>query len=200
MEDHPKEVDCNGNSDGNGNGDDNGNGDENGDEGDQSIISSHRGPPGPPDAEGPLGPQGIQGPQGVQGRIGAQGPPGRQGIQGIRGLQGERGPQGFRGPHGQAPPPAPTGIPQVNPNITTLDTTGLETSFQAVGNAMNQLAQQQQITNAQLNQSFLQQQKERGQMVAVMDKVATATLQSSYDRIFASIPVYDQSDTKEFWS
>ena len=35
-------------------------------------------------------------------------------------------------------------------------------------------------------------------MVAVMDKVATATLQSSYDSIFASIPVYDGSDTKEF--
>ena len=44
--------------------------------------------------------------------------------------------------------PAPTG-----PNITTLDTTGLETSFQAVGDVMNQLAQQQQIANVQLNQS-----------------------------------------------
>ena len=37
-------------------------------------------------------------------------------------------------------------------------------------------------------------------MVAVMDKVATATLQSSYDSIFTSIPVYDGSDTKKFWS
>ena len=37
-------------------------------------------------------------------------------------------------------------------------------------------------------------------MVAVMDKVASATLQSSYDSIFASIPLYDGSDTKEFWS
>ena len=33
-----------------------------------------------------------------------------------------------------------------------------------------------------------------------MDRVANATLQSSYDSIFASIPVYDGSDTKEFWS
>ena len=90
---------------------------------------------------------------------------------------------------------APTG-----PYITTLDTTGLETSFQAVGDAMNQLAQQQQIANAQLNQSLQQQQQERGQMVEVMDRVANATLQSSYDSIFASILVYDVSDTKEFWS
>ena len=37
-------------------------------------------------------------------------------------------------------------------------------------------------------------------MVAVMDKVATVTLQSSYDSIFASIPIYDGSDTTEFWS
>ena len=88
----------------------------------------------------------------------------------------------------------------VNPNITTLDTSGLENTFQAVGTTMNQLAQQQQIANTQLNQSLQQQQQERGQIVAVMDKVASATLQSSYDSIFASIPVYDGSDTKEFWS
>ena len=61
--------------------------------------------------------------------------------------------------------PAPTG-----PNITTLDTTGIETSFQAVGDAMNQLAQQQQIANAHLNQSLQQQQQERGQMAEVMDR------------------------------
>ena len=65
---------------------------------------------------------------------------------------------------------------------------------------MNQLAQQQQLANAQLNHSLQQQQKERGQMVVVMDRVANTTLQSSYDSIFASIPVYDGSDTKEFWS
>ena len=64
---------------------------------------------------------------------------------------------------------------------------------------MNQIVQQQQIANAQLNHSLIQQQKERGQMVAVMDKVANTTLQSSYDSIFTSIPVYDGPDTKEFW-
>ena len=42
----------------------------------------------------------------------------------------------------------------VNPNVTTLDTTGLENTFQAVGTAMNQLAQQQQVANAQLNHIF----------------------------------------------
>ena len=72
-------------------------------------------------------------------------------------------------------------------------------AFQAVGDAMNQIAQQQQIANVQLNQS-LQQQQERNQMVAVMDRVANATLQSSYDSIFATIPVYNGSDTKGFWS
>ena len=87
-----------------------------------------------------------------------------------------------------------------NANVTTLDTSGLENTFQAVGTAMNQIARQQQIANDQLNQSLLQQQQERGQIVAVMDKVASATLQSSYDSIFTSIPVYDGSDTKEFWS
>lgn len=78
--------------------------------------------------------------------------------------------------------------------------TGLENSFQAVGNVMNQLAQQQQIVNAQLNQSLVQQQQDREQMVAVVNKVASATLQSSYDSLFASVPVYDGLDTKDCWS
>ena len=94
-----------------------------------------------------------------------------------------RGPRGFRGPRGHmtvvSASPVPTG-----PNITTLDTTGLEESFQTVGDAMNQLAQQQQIANVQLNQSLQQQQHERGQMIVVMDKVGNATLQSSYNTIF----------------
>ena len=106
---------------------------------------------GPQGLQGPLGPQGLQGPKGLQGDRGLQGPPGRRGIQGIHGIPGERGPQRFRGPHGQAPT-VQVGEPQLNPNITTLDTYGLEASFQAVVNAVNQLAQQQQITNAQLNQ------------------------------------------------
>ena len=149
--------------------------------------------------QGPPGSQGLQEPQGIQGDRGLQGPPGRQGIQGIHGIPGQREPQGFQGPHGQVPA-AQKGQPQLNPNITTLDTSGLETSFQAVGNAMNQLPQQQQIATAQLNQSLIQQQQERGHMVAVMNKVTSATLQSSYGSIFTSIPVYDRSDTKEFWS
>ena len=65
---------------------------------------------------------------------------------------------------------------------------------------MNQIAQQQQIANVQLNQGLQQQQQERNQMVAVMDRVDNATLQSSYDSIFASIPMYNGSHTKEFWS
>ena len=122
-----------------------------------------------------------------------------QGIQSLCGMPGVRGPRGFRGPRGHMTA-VPDGSAPTGPNITTLDTTGLETSFQAVGDAMNQLVQKQQITNAQLNHSLQQQQQERGQIVAVMDRVANTTLQSSYDSIFASIPVYDGLDTKEFWS
>ena len=143
-DDHPQK----GNGNSNGNGNRNGNGD--GDEGDESSISSYRGPSGPQRLQGPLGPQGLQGPQGFQGDRGLQGPPGRQGIQGI---PGERGPWCFRGLWGQTPAVS-AGQPQMGPNITTLDTTGLETSFQAMGDAMNQIAQQQQIANAQLNHSL----------------------------------------------
>ena len=194
--------DGNGNGNGNGGRNDNGDGDETGNGDHKSSISSHKGLPG---LQGPQGPVSMQGIQGLQGPLGLQGVPGvagRQGIQGNRGPQGVRGPRGFQGQRGPAIyQPGVGALPNVvNPNITTLDTSGLENTFQAVGTAMNQLAQQQQIANTQLNQSLQQQQQERGQIVAVMDKVASATLQSSYDSIFASIPVYDGSDTKEFWS
>ena len=105
--------------------------------------------------------------------------------------------RGFRGPQGQVTAVSANSAP-TGPNITTLDTTGLETSFQAVGDAMNQIAQQQQIANVQLNQSLQQQQQERNQMVAVMDRVANATLQSSYDSIFASIPCMMAQIPKNF--
>ena len=192
----------NGGGCGNGNGNGNGDGDENGNGDHKSSISSHKGPQG---LQGPQGPMGMQGIQGIQGPLGPQGVPGmvgRQGIQGNRGPQGLRGPRGFQGQRGPAIYQPGVGVRPntVNPNITTLDISGLENTFQAVGTTMNQLAQQQQIANAQLNQSLQQQQQEQGQIVAVMDKVASATLQSSYDSIFASIPVYDGSDTKEFWS
>ena len=114
---------------------------------------------------------------------------GRQGIQGNHGPPGEQGPRGFCGQRGPAVYIPGAATPNmVNPNGTTFDTTGLENTFQAVGTAMSQLAQQQQVANAQLNQSLQQQQQERAQIVAIMDKVASATLQSSYDSIFASIP------------
>ena len=145
-----------GSSNGNGDGDENGNGDH------ESSISSHRGPPG---LQGPQGPMGMQGIQGIQGPLGPQGVPGmagRQGIQGNRGPQGLRGPRGFQGQRGPViyQPGVGTLPNAVNPNITTLDTSGLENTFQAVGTTMNQLAQQQQIANAQSNQSLQQQQQE----------------------------------------
>ena len=154
----------NGNGNGNGNGSSNGNGDgdEIGNRDHKSSISSHRGLPG---LQGPQGPVGMQGIQGLQGPLGPQGVPGmagRQGIQGNRGPQGLRGPRGFQGQRGPVIyQPGVGALPNVvNPNITTLDTSGLENTFQAVGTAMNQLAQQQQIANAQLNQSLQQQQQE----------------------------------------
>ena len=43
----------------------------------------------------------------------------------------------------------------------TLDTTGLENSFQVVGQAIGNLAQQQQMANTALSRSLIQQQRER---------------------------------------
>ena len=109
--------------------------------------------------QGPAGIQGIQGLQGPIGPQGLQGVPGldgRQGIQGNRGPPGDRGPRGFRGQRGPAVyPPGPAPPNMANANVTTLDTSGLENTFQAVGTAMNQIARQQQIANDQLNQSLL---------------------------------------------
>ena len=76
----------------------------------------------------------------------------------------------------------------------TLDTTGLENLFQVVGQAIGNLAQQQQMANPALSQSLIQQQRERATFGCVLNQIAAGQKQSQYNDLFKHIPVYDGED------
>ena len=76
----------------------------------------------------------------------------------------------------------------------TLDTTGLENSFQIVGQAIGNLAQQQQMANTALSRSLIQQQRERATFGHVLNQIAAGQKQSQYNDLFKHIPVYDGED------
>ena len=82
---------------------------------DDFVVTSSRGPAGPPGPAGPVGPQGpigLTGPAGPEGPAGPQGPIGLTGAQGPIGPQGPEGPQGpigLTGPEGPIGPQGPIG-------------------------------------------------------------------------------------------
>ena len=83
--------------------------------------------------------------------------------------------------------------------IVTLDTNGLETSFQAVGQAIGNLAQQQQMANTALSQTLIQQQRERATFGKLLNQIATGQKQSQYNDLFKHIPVYNGEDKDQFF-
>ena len=99
------------------------------------------------------------------------GPPGNPGPPGDRGPPGPPGPQGHRGPPGPQGPMGPQGPPgqiigqsylpeNAPPSQVKMDTSGLERTFLGMANTVERLAQQQIISNEQLNKSVREQRKE----------------------------------------
>ena len=82
----------------------------------------------------------------------------------------------------------------------TLDNTGLENSYQVVGQAIGNLAQQQQMANTALNRSVIQQLRERATFGQVLNQIAAGQKQSQYNDLFKHIPVYDREDKDQFFN
>ena len=76
----------------------------------------------------------------------------------------------------------------------TLDTTI------AVGQAIGDLAQQQQMANTALSQTLIQQQRERTTFGNLLNQIATSQKQSQYNDLFKHIPVYDGEDKDKFFN
>ena len=162
-----------------------------------------RGPPGgdpgggPPGWDGHDSRRGRCGPPGRDGQDGEDGQPGRDGQDGEDGhpgWDGRRGPHGYPGP-GYAVPAQAT-APAATGNVT-LDTTGLENSFQVVGQAIGNLAQQQ-MANTALSWSLIKQRRERATFGHVLNQRAAGQKQSQYNDLFKHIPVYDGEDKDQF--
>ena len=147
------------------------------------------GSPPPPDGD-PDGPrfyaQVRRGPRGHRGQRGRRGADGRDGRDGQEGRQGAPGLPGN-------PPPVNTSQVAIDPNVT-LNTTGLETSFNNLAQNLHDSIRAQSITNNQLQQQItLSSQAQLTQVEALKELTAT-TAQRNYDYLFANIPTYDGSD------
>ena len=85
-------------------------------------------------------------------------------------------------------------MPQV-----TLVTIALENTFDTVRKSMLQLARAQNQTNRQLQQHLQQGQLTMQALTGALQQLATSTYQCNSDHIFASIPIYDGSDSEGFF-
>ena len=72
-----------------------------------------------------------------------------------------------------------------------MDITGLERTFLGMANAVEKLAQQQVVSNEQLNESVREQMKEQEEGKQVLLDIAHASHQNTYQHILATIPYYD---------
>ena len=81
----------------------------------------------------------------------------------------------------------------------TLDITALENIFDTVGQSMMQLARSQGQTNRQLQQHIQQGQVNIQAHTGALHQLATSIYQRNFDHIFASIPIYDESNREGFF-
>ena len=121
---------------------------------------------------------------------------------GLPGNMGPLGPPGPPGRDGQRGPLGPAGLPQgagARAANVTLDTTGLDQSLNYMGQAIGNLAQQQQMANTALNRSLMQQQRERANFGQTLEQLVTTQKQGQYNDLFVHIPVYDGEDKDKFF-
>ena len=131
------------------------------------------------------------------------GPPDRGGPPDDRGSPDRnRGPPmcpDRKGPPGPRGPPGPIRPVIVQQPQVVLETT-LENTFDNMGLSMLQLARVQDQTNRHLQQHIQQGQLNMQAHASALHQLANSTHQRNYHHIFASIPIYDGSNTEEFFS
>ena len=112
------------------------------------------------------------------------------------GTSGTPGRDGQRGPLGPAGLLQGAGARAAN---VTLDTAGLDQSLNYMGQAIGNLAQQQQMANTALNRSLMQQQRERANFGQTLEQLVTTQKQGQYNDLFVHIPVYNGEDKDKFF-
>ena len=112
---------------------------------------------------------------------------------------GPPGPPSGQGPPGPQGPPRPVRPVIVQIPHITLDTSGLEGTFDTVGQSMLQLARAQDQINRHLQQHIQQGQLNMQAHMGTLQQLANLSYQRNFNQIFASIPLYDGSDREGFF-
>ena len=122
-------------------------------------------------------------------------------------LQGPPGPKGQEGQPGQA---GRDGRDGQNLSLTreleetlkahrpSLDTTGLENSFDQFGRTMFEVLSAQHRTNQKLEEQFRRANETQEYQAEAMQDMAQANFQMKYDHMFAGVPMYDGMDPDAF--
>ena len=83
----------------------------------------------------------------------------------------------------------------------SLDTTGLENSFDQFGQTMFEVLNAQHKTNQKLEEQFRRANETQEYQAEAMQDMAQANFQMKYDHMFAGVPMYDGTnpDTFDDW-
>ena len=122
-------------------------------------------------------------------------------------LQGPPGPKGQEGQPGQAGRDGRDGqnftlTKELEETLKThrpsLDTTGLENSFDQFGRTMFEVLNAQHKTNQKLEEQFRRANETQEYQAEAMQDMAQANFQMKYDHMFAGVPMYDGTDPDTF--
>ena len=80
----------------------------------------------------------------------------------------------------------------------SLDTTGLENSFDQFGRTIFEVLSVQQRTNQNLEEQFRRANETQEFQVEAMQDMAQANFQMKFDHMFAGVPMYDGTDPDSF--
>ena len=170
---------------------------------DNSKESEKGGQGGPPeDPNDPSGGGNVEGgrrgPRGHRGQRGRTGPPGRDGAMGPRGPIGPRGFPGRDGLSTTGGPLTSTGLgipPTFNANLSTI---GMENSLHYLGESLNHVMQFQQNVNCNMVEHLNMTAKNQLLQGQALGQLVENTRQREFDKLFDSIPVYDEEDPEKF--
>ena len=119
-------------------------------------------------------------------------------VQGQPRPPGQPGQDGRDGHDGHAPqlPRGMINVPGVAP--ASLDTTGLENSFENLGRTMVDVLAMQQQTNLTLQDQIRRANDAQMDQTLAMHDLAEITEQRTYDSMFAAVPIYHGKDDEDF--
>ena len=121
-----------------------------------------------------------------------------QGPPGPRGQEGQPGQAGRDGRDGQDLSLTKVLEETLKAQKPSLDTTGLEKSFDQFARTIFEVLNAQHRTNQKLEEQFRRANETQEYQAEAMQDMAQANFQMKYDHMFAGVPMYDGTDPDSF--